>query len=178
MSWYCRNCCIIRDLRQSRKPGKPRPAVIVQDDGFEGADSLVVCPFTSDGRGGAFVPASCRAESGQRASRRTPLDGRQDHRRPQVEDGSEDRFAKRRRRCSAQPIDTRIPWTGGLFESKVSARGRSDSRQQGAGRGCDILVAHQRLADQKRLHPGLGQPLAVSVIGNAAFGDHDFSRRD
>ena len=28
--------------------GKPRPVVIVQDDSFEGLDSLVVCPFTSD----------------------------------------------------------------------------------------------------------------------------------
>jgi mRNA interferase MazF len=28
--------------------GKPRPVVIVQDDRFEGLDSLVVCPFTSD----------------------------------------------------------------------------------------------------------------------------------
>ena len=28
--------------------GKPRPVAIVQDDSFEGVDSLVVCPFTSD----------------------------------------------------------------------------------------------------------------------------------
>ncbi|HTZ68538.1 MAG TPA: type II toxin-antitoxin system PemK/MazF family toxin [Roseiarcus sp.] len=28
--------------------GKPRPVVIIQDDSFEGVDSLVVCPFTSD----------------------------------------------------------------------------------------------------------------------------------
>jgi mRNA interferase MazF len=28
--------------------GKPRPVVIMQDDSFEGVDSLVVCPFTSD----------------------------------------------------------------------------------------------------------------------------------
>ena len=28
--------------------GKPRPVVIVQDDSFEGANSLVVCSFTSD----------------------------------------------------------------------------------------------------------------------------------
>jgi mRNA interferase MazF len=28
--------------------GKPRPVVIVQDDSFEGVNSLVVCPFTSD----------------------------------------------------------------------------------------------------------------------------------
>lgn len=28
--------------------GKPRPAVILQDDRFDANDSIVVCPFTSD----------------------------------------------------------------------------------------------------------------------------------
>lgn len=28
--------------------GKPRPAVIVQDDHFSGTDSVIVCPLTSD----------------------------------------------------------------------------------------------------------------------------------
>lgn len=28
--------------------GKPRPAVIVQDDRFDANDSIVVCPFTTD----------------------------------------------------------------------------------------------------------------------------------
>jgi mRNA interferase MazF len=28
--------------------GKPRPVVIVQDDSFDGTDSITVCPFTSD----------------------------------------------------------------------------------------------------------------------------------
>jgi len=28
--------------------GKPRPAVIVQDDRFDGTDSLTICPFTTD----------------------------------------------------------------------------------------------------------------------------------
>jgi mRNA interferase MazF len=28
--------------------GKPRPAVIVQDDRFDANDSIVVCPLTSD----------------------------------------------------------------------------------------------------------------------------------
>ncbi len=29
-------------------PGKPRPAVILQDDRFDGTDSLTICPFTTD----------------------------------------------------------------------------------------------------------------------------------
>lgn len=28
--------------------GKPRPAVIVQDDRFDGNDSIIVCPLTTD----------------------------------------------------------------------------------------------------------------------------------
>jgi mRNA interferase MazF len=28
--------------------GKPRPAVIVQDDGFDGTDSITICAFTTD----------------------------------------------------------------------------------------------------------------------------------
>jgi mRNA interferase MazF len=28
--------------------GKPRPVVIVQDDAFDGLDSLTICPFTTD----------------------------------------------------------------------------------------------------------------------------------
>lgn len=28
--------------------GKPRPAVILQDDAFDANDSIVVCPFTTD----------------------------------------------------------------------------------------------------------------------------------
>jgi mRNA interferase MazF len=28
--------------------GKPRPAVIVQDDGFSGTDSVTLCAFTTD----------------------------------------------------------------------------------------------------------------------------------
>ena len=28
--------------------GKPRPAVILQDDRFDGTDSLTICPFTTD----------------------------------------------------------------------------------------------------------------------------------
>jgi mRNA interferase MazF len=28
--------------------GKPRPVVIIQDDGFDGTDSVTICAFTSD----------------------------------------------------------------------------------------------------------------------------------
>jgi len=28
--------------------GKPRPAVIIQDDSFDGTNSVTVCPFTTD----------------------------------------------------------------------------------------------------------------------------------
>jgi mRNA-degrading endonuclease toxin of MazEF toxin-antitoxin module len=29
-------------------PGKPRPAVIVQDDGFDATHSISICAFTTD----------------------------------------------------------------------------------------------------------------------------------
>ena len=28
--------------------GKPRPAAIIQDDAYEGIDSITICPFTTD----------------------------------------------------------------------------------------------------------------------------------
>jgi mRNA interferase MazF len=28
--------------------GKPRPAVIIQDDAFDGTDSITICAFTTD----------------------------------------------------------------------------------------------------------------------------------
>jgi mRNA interferase MazF len=28
--------------------GKPRPVVVLQDDSFDGTDSITICPFTSD----------------------------------------------------------------------------------------------------------------------------------
>jgi mRNA interferase MazF len=32
----------------SKHTGKPRPAVIVQEDRFDGTDSITICAFTSD----------------------------------------------------------------------------------------------------------------------------------
>lgn len=44
--------------------GKPRPAVIVQDDRFDGNDSIVVCPLTTDPTSAPIfrlpVPANAR----------------------------------------------------------------------------------------------------------------------
>ncbi|MEJ0048614.1 MAG: type II toxin-antitoxin system PemK/MazF family toxin [Rhodospirillales bacterium] len=37
--------------------GKPRPAVIVQDDHFDATNSVTVCPFTLERNGGAAHPA-------------------------------------------------------------------------------------------------------------------------
>jgi mRNA interferase MazF len=35
--------------------GKPRPAVIVQDDRFDTGDSITICPLTTDQTPGPFV---------------------------------------------------------------------------------------------------------------------------
>ena len=51
-------------------------------------------------------------------------------------------------------------------------------RQQRAGGGGDVLVAHQRFAHQEGFDARLGQPLAVGVTGNAAFRDYDPALRN
>ena len=35
--------------------GKPRPAVVVQDDRFDTGDSITICPLTTDQASGPFV---------------------------------------------------------------------------------------------------------------------------
>ena len=56
--------------------GKPRPVVIVQDDSFEGADSLVVCAFTSDATEAPLfrLPVEPNTGNGLRAARRLMVD--------------------------------------------------------------------------------------------------------
>ena len=56
--------------------GKPRPVVIVQDDSFEGLDSLVVCPFTSDTTEAPLfrLPVEPDARNGLRATCRVMVD--------------------------------------------------------------------------------------------------------
>ena len=46
--------------------GKPRPAVIVQDDSFADTDSIVVCGFTSDDVAAAWIrlPVAPSEENG------------------------------------------------------------------------------------------------------------------
>lgn len=56
--------------------GKPRPVVIVQDDSFEGVDSLIVCPFTSDTTEAPLfrLPVEPTARNGLRATCRLMVD--------------------------------------------------------------------------------------------------------
>lgn len=46
--------------------GKPRPAVIVQDDRFDANDSIIVCPFTTDATPAPIfrLPVEPSAENG------------------------------------------------------------------------------------------------------------------
>ena len=108
--------------------GKSRPVVIVQDDSFEGVDSLVVCPFTSDTTEAPLFRLPGRAKSWQRASRRVSLDGGQGHGRPQVENGSQDRVAGRRGHYSAQPIDTRLPMDWRPLRERGERPGRASTK--------------------------------------------------
>jgi mRNA interferase MazF len=56
--------------------GKPRPAVIVQDDRFDASDSIVVCPLTTDPTSAPIfrLPVEPGARSGLRASARIMVD--------------------------------------------------------------------------------------------------------
>jgi mRNA interferase MazF len=56
--------------------GKPRPAVIVQDDRFDGNDSIIVCPLTTDPTPAPIFRLSVepRAESGLRTPCRMMVD--------------------------------------------------------------------------------------------------------
>ena len=56
--------------------GKPRPAVIVQDDRFDANDSIVVCPLTTDPTPAPIfrLPIQPSAQSGLRAPCRMMVD--------------------------------------------------------------------------------------------------------
>ena len=56
--------------------GKPRPAVIVQDDRFDGNDSVVVCPLTTDPTAAPIfrLPLPTNTRTGLRAPCRLMVD--------------------------------------------------------------------------------------------------------
>ena len=56
--------------------GKPRPAVIVQDDRFDANDSIVVCPLTTDPTPAPIfrLPIQPSTQSGLRSSCRVMVD--------------------------------------------------------------------------------------------------------
>ena len=56
--------------------GKPRPAVIVQDDRFDANDSIIVCPLTSDPTPAPIfrLPVEPTAENGLQSSCRLMVD--------------------------------------------------------------------------------------------------------
>jgi mRNA interferase MazF len=56
--------------------GKPRPAVVVQDNRFDATDSIIVCPLTTDPTSAPIfrLPVEPNATSGLRASCRMMLD--------------------------------------------------------------------------------------------------------
>lgn len=56
--------------------GKPRPAVIVQDDRFDASDSIIVCPLTTDPTPAPLfrLPVQPSAENGLRVPCRLMVD--------------------------------------------------------------------------------------------------------
>ncbi|HEY1944283.1 MAG TPA: type II toxin-antitoxin system PemK/MazF family toxin [Roseiarcus sp.] len=56
--------------------GKPRPVVVVQDDSFDGTDSITVCAFTTDETEAPLfrLPVGPNARNGLRATCRLMVD--------------------------------------------------------------------------------------------------------
>jgi mRNA interferase MazF len=56
--------------------GKPRPAVIVQDDRFDGTDSITICAFTTDATKAPLfrLPVELNARNGLRTACRLMVD--------------------------------------------------------------------------------------------------------
>jgi mRNA interferase MazF len=56
--------------------GKPRPVVIVQDDAFDGTDSITICAFTTDPTEAPLfrLPVEANARNGLRSSSRLMVD--------------------------------------------------------------------------------------------------------
>ena len=56
--------------------GKPRPVVIVQDDSFDGTDSITICAFTTDATKAALLrlPIEANARNGLRGACRLMVD--------------------------------------------------------------------------------------------------------
>jgi mRNA interferase MazF len=56
--------------------GKPRPAVIVQDDRFDGTDSITICAFTTDATEAPLfrLPVEPNARNGLRTACRLMVD--------------------------------------------------------------------------------------------------------
>ena len=56
--------------------GKPRPSVILQDDSFDGTDSITICGFTTDETGAPLfrLPVEPNARNGLRTGCRMMVD--------------------------------------------------------------------------------------------------------
>lgn len=56
--------------------GKPRPVVIVQDDSFDGTDSIIICAFTTDATKAPLLrlPIEANARNGLRGAFRLMVD--------------------------------------------------------------------------------------------------------
>ena len=66
----------VRTVSGTGYAGKPRPAVIVQDDRFDGTASITVCVFTTDETDAPLfrLPITPRAENGLRNVSRLMVD--------------------------------------------------------------------------------------------------------
>ena len=92
--------------------GKPRPAVIIQDDRFDANDSVVVCPLTTDSTSAPIfrLPIPSNARTGLRAPCRLMVDKL--NRRATEATADAHRRTELGRTKGAQPCRLRVPGSG------------------------------------------------------------------
>jgi mRNA-degrading endonuclease toxin of MazEF toxin-antitoxin module len=101
--------------------GKPRPAVILQDDRFDGTASITICAFTTDETEAPLfrLPVEPNERNGLRD---LPSYGRQDNHCSEIQDWQTRRKLRRGRYPAAQSGGVRFSRIGGFLQKKPRAR--------------------------------------------------------
>ena len=125
--------------------GKPRPAVILQDDAFEGTASMTVCPLTTHLVDAPLIRLPDRAHETERTQSRQPTDGRQDHNGRQVEAAEARREAGRGGHDSSESRRPGVPRSGRSSEG-ITCAVQNPLEQAGVARSAAEEIVNQLIA--------------------------------
>jgi mRNA interferase MazF len=95
-------------------PGKPRPVVILQDDGFDATTSLTICAFTTDPADAPLfrLPIEPSARNGLRAACRLMVD--------KITTVPKAKVGRRRGHPAAEPDSRGVPGSGRPCRRKLT----------------------------------------------------------